>query len=164
MEGGESAAAAPGLEANRWAELTEASILAADERIRAGQKRIRSADIEARAGRRRVIQDGVFHDEEEALKAAVEAVVALCGAHARPPEWFNTRCSPQSIYKWFVDRIVDYGEECRREGAMLQADVEAPRVPPEHAVAALRLMNRLHTMLAGAPPPRPPSPSAELGA
>lgn len=163
MNGGSttSTPAAPDPEGT-FAELTEASILTSDKRIRAAQKRIRSADLTARAGRRRVIADGVFHDEEEALRAAVQAVVALCGEAARPPDWFNTHCSPVSIYKWFVDRIIEYGEECRREGMLAQADAEAPRVPPEHAIAALDLMNTLRTMLSGAQSPRPLSPSVSL--
>lgn len=150
---------------SKFAELTEATILAADERIRSGQKRIRSADLAARDGRRRVIADGVFHDEEEALQAAIQAVVALCGETSRPPDWFNTNCSPASIYKWFVNRIIEYGEECRKEGMLFQADAETPRVPPEHAVEALQLMNTLRTMLSGTSQTlRPLSPSMSHGA
>tara|TARA_Y100000768_G_scaffold107564_1_gene78972 strand:+ start:14206 stop:14742 length:537 start_codon:yes stop_codon:yes gene_type:complete len=149
---------------NKFAELTEATILAADERTRSGQKRIRRADLAARHGRRRVIADGVFHDEEEALQAAIQAVVALCGESSRPPDWFNTNCSPASIYKWFVNRIIEYGEECRKEGIHFQADSEAPRVPPEHAMEALQLMNTLRTMLSGtSQTTRPLSPSISHG-
>lgn len=129
-------------------EVVEQTILAADERIKSAQRRIRKADATARAGRgRRPVGDTLFHAPDDVFAAAVSAIVALVGPQARPPQWMSVSSSPRFVYRWVVEQLIVFGEEMRREGAALRADVEAPRCPPEHATEVLRLISTLNGIL-----------------
>ena len=129
-------------------DVVERTLLAADDRVKAAQRRIRKADAAARAGRgRRPVGDSLFHEPDDVLAAAVSAIVALVGPQSKPPAWMNITSSPRFVYRWVVEQLICFGDEMRAEGAALRADVEAPRCPPEHAVEALRLMQTLQALL-----------------
>lgn len=136
----------------------EALVIAADKRQNVSESRIR--DVANIAARSYSPEAGICYSPTDTFEAAVEAVVALCGPQSRPPDWFYERASPLTVYKYFVERICEFGDECRQEGRAVEAEVGMPRVPAEHAEAALRLMNQLNEMLMCARPPRPRSPGA----
>jgi len=133
-------------------QLVEAAILAADARVIVVQRRLRRADIAARAGRRgAAVTDNLFHEPQEVFDAATEAVVALVGPQARPPRWLNLTSSPRLVYRYFIEHLIAFGDEMRMEGAAIRADASAPRITPGQAGEAMRLMQQLNTLLA----PRP---------
>jgi hypothetical protein len=132
-------------------QLVEAAILATDARVAVVQRRLRRADIAARAGRRAAVTDNLFHEPQEVFDAATEAVVALVGPQARPPRWLNLTASPRLVYRYFIEHIIAFGDEMRVEGAAIRADASAPRITPDQAGEAMRLMQQLNTLLA----PRP---------
>ena len=132
--------------------LVEAAILASDARVIVAQRRLRRADITARAGRRgAAVTDTLFHEPQEVFDAATEAVVALVGPQARPPRWLNLTASPRLVYRYFIEHLIAFGDEMRMEGAAIRADASAPRITPDQSEEAMRLMQQLNALLA----PRP---------
>jgi hypothetical protein len=125
----------------------ESTIATLDGSVRASAKRTARADREIRRVTKRARGEEAFplHEPEDAFSAAVLAVETISKLHA--PAAMTLSTNPRLVYEWFVECMIAWGEECRREGADIEREAAHPRVPPAQAQEALLLMTRLNAML-----------------
>ena len=125
----------------------ESCIEALDQSVSASARRGAQAARRLSKATRRSKGEESFplHDSEDTLNAALLAVSQLSGIPV--PDAMQLSSDPKTVYEWTLSSANSFGNECRGEGASMVREASAPRVPPEHAREALRLMTVLNAML-----------------
>jgi len=127
----------------------ESALQSVDDAVRATGKRTRETALVARRLLRKPKSEPFpFHDANDVLSAALEAVSAVTGLPSPP---FDLQCDPRRVFEHVRDAVIKYGDECREEGKGLEREHAEPRIQPGTALEALTLMTRLNSILSAPP-------------
>lgn len=132
-------------EAHEIDEAFEAAVVASDGNVKASHKRTREAHRKITAALKKPKGAAFpFHEPVEVLHCCIQAAAAVAGCTA--PD-FNLESDPRQLYMWMAKTMIEYGKECREEGARLERDDSGPRLPPNLSAPMLECVMKMTELL-----------------